>query len=381
MLYQAKKIILENKVIEDGYLEVQDGRFGLVSRSRPAGETINRDFADCIISPGLVDTHIHGYQAYDVMDNDLEGLKAISKRLLECGVTSWLPTTLTDQVEKLSKVCQLIGKNHQKVEGAVIQGIFLEGPFFTQAHSGAQNPKYMLDPSKEIFDHWQEVSNHLIKKIAIAPERRKAKEFINYVASQGVSLALAHSSASYEEAIGAIQAGASIFVHTYNGMSGLLHRDPGMVGAALNAGHAYAEIICDGHHVHPAAISILTKSRGFEETILVSDCMRAGGLADGKSSLGEYEVNVKDGKATLAGQGNLAGSILKLIDGVQNIVHWGIAPVEDALRMASLYPARSVGIDKQCGKIESKRPADFIVVDEKANLKATFLQGEQVYRS
>lgn len=379
MIFSAKKIILEHEVVENAYLETVDGKFFKIHQDRPEHAEVNDEYEDFIIAPGLVDTHIHGYKSHDVMDNDREGLETISNEILKCGVTAWLPTTLTDTIENLNNVCQTIGQNYRDISGAKIKGIFLEGPFFTEEHAGAQNPKYMRDPSEEIFDKWQELSQNMIKKIAIAPEREDADKFIKYVTKQGVSVALAHSAASYESALEAVKAGANIFVHTYNGMSPLHHREPGMVGAALDAESVYAEVIADGYHVHPGAISILKKARGADETVLVTDCMRAGGMGEGKSTLGEYEVHVKDGKATLTESGNLGGSILELIEAVQNIVKWQIAPLEEAIRMASIVPARSVGIEDTCGKIEENLPADFIVIDEKANLKATFLDGKKVY--
>ena len=172
-----------------------------------------------------------------------------------------------------------------------------------------------------------------------------------------------------------IEAGANVFVHVYNGMSGLHHREPGMVGAALSLHDVYAEMICDGHHVHPAAAEIVVKARGAKETVLITDCMRAGGMGEGESRLGEFEVIVKDGTARLKESGSLAGSILELIEAVQNVVSWGLVSLPDALRMASLAPARSVNIDHICGLIAEGRAADFIVVDDAGHLKATYLDG------
>ena len=372
----AKSIVLADTERENAYLEIKDdGTFGSILEEKPEGTII--DYSAYHLAPGLVDTHIHGYASHDVMDNDFEGIKVISEGLLSCGVTSWLPTTLTDSVENLDAVCETIGQHAGQETGAKIQGIFLEGPFFTEKYKGAQNPKYMSDPSIEKLDKWHRLSQGLVNKIAIAPERQGVKEFIEFANSKDIRTALAHSDATYQQAKEAVDAGANIFVHVYNGMSGLHHREPGMVGAALNLKKVYAEMICDGHHVHPAAAEVVIKARGPEETVLITDCMRAGGMGEGLSRLGEFEVVVKDGTARLKDSGSLAGSILELIEAVQNVLAWGLVTLPDALRMASLAPAKSVGVDHVCGLIAEGRPADLIVVDDAGQLIATYLDGQK----
>ncbi|MBG9985038.1 N-acetylglucosamine-6-phosphate deacetylase [Aerococcaceae bacterium DSM 111022] len=375
--YLAKTIILEDSEVDDAYLVVTDGVIdGVVTEVPEGGEVI--DYSNYILAPGLVDTHIHGYKNYDVMDADPAGLQVMAESLPSCGVTSWLPTTLTDSTENLNKACRVIAEHYRELSGAKVQGIFLEGPYFTEKYQGAQNPKYMSDPSTEQLDEWLYLSEGLVNKIAIAPERDGATEFIKHAGDKEVHVALAHSDATFEEATEAIKAGAKIFIHLYNGMSGLHHRNPGMVGAALASKETvFTEIIADGHHVHPGAIQVVKNARSAEEIVLVTDCMRAGGIGEGKSSLGEFPVYVKDGQARMVKDDNLAGSILELIDGVQNLVKWGIASVYDAVRMASLNPAKSVGIDDVCGKLAPDYAADFIVIDEEVNLKATYINGEK----
>lgn len=376
----AKEIILPNEVVKNAYLTIDQGKFVGFSTDKPSkGEVI--DYSEAIVAPGLVDTHIHGYKGFDVMDNDLEGLKIMSEGLLSCGVTSWLPTTLTASTEALDAVCQTIGTHYQEMTGAKIRGIFLEGPFFTEKYKGAQNPKYMGDPSIEKLNKWNQLSDNLVNKIAIAPERKGVSSFIRFASENGIKTALAHSDASFEEAEAAVEAGANIFIHTYNGMSGLHHRNPGMVGAALALDNVYAEVICDGYHVHPAAAKVVKKARGAEEMVLVTDCMRAGGQGEGHSTLGEFDVVVKDGQARLADSGNLAGSILELKDSVKNVVKWGIATPEEAIRMASLAPAKSVEIDHLCGQIAPGLEADFIVLNDELELLATYLDGEKRYQA
>ncbi|ASI77555.1 N-acetylglucosamine-6-phosphate deacetylase [Bacillus cereus group sp. Bc002] len=370
----ADKFFLEGKVVGPGFLGIKDGKFGVFSANRPEEAEEIIDYAGYWIAPGLVDTHIHGFRNHDVMDNNFEGLNQISVGLLSCGVTSFLPTTLTSSIESLNNVVEMIGANYKKVQGAKIKGIFLEGPFFTEKHKGAQNTKYFCDPSVDMLKGWQKLSNDSIKKIAIAPEIKGAAEFIEYAVGEEIIVALAHSDATYEETKQASEKGASIFVHTFNGMSPLHHREPGMVGAAMNLKDVFAEIICDGHHVHPVALNILMNVRGREKVVMVSDCMMAGGMPEGTYQLGEFPVKVKDGMARLE-SGSLAGSILQLKDAVKNVVDWGIAAPEQAIYMASTAPAKSIQLDGECGKIAEGYAADFIVLTPAMDLAATYLDG------
>ncbi|MED3575157.1 N-acetylglucosamine-6-phosphate deacetylase [Cytobacillus praedii] len=370
----ADQFFLDDQVAGPGFLEIENGKFGAFTEKRPDATAEIIDYRGYWIAPGLVDTHIHGFKNHDIMDHNFDGLNQISEGLLSCGVTSFLPTTLTSSHELLNNVVEMIGADYAKVQGAKIKGIFLEGPFFTEKHKGAQNTKYFRDPSIAELEIWQVRSNQLIKKIAIAPERKGAAEFIDYAVKEKIAVALAHSDATYEEAKHAVDRGASIFVHTFNGMSGLHHREPGMVGAAMSLKDVFAEIICDGHHVHPVAANILMNARGRDSMVMVTDCMMAGGMSEGKYQLGEFPVEVKAGAARMEG-GSLAGSILQLKDAVKNVVQWGIATPSEAVYMASTIPAKSVHIDSECGKIAKGYAADFIVLNPSMDLIATYLNG------
>ena len=374
MFYKADYFVLEDAMLEDYYMEVEDGVIVGFSKNEPG----DYEYLGEIVAPGLVDTHIHGYHGKDIMNAEEGALNVISKGLLECGVTSFLPTTLTDSKEKTDAALKRVGKEYKDVEGAKVRGVFLEGPFFTEKYKGAQNPAYMSDPKIDYLKEWIELSDGLVNKIAIAPEREGAEDFIKKANAMGVRVALGHSDASFDQAVAAVDAGANIFVHTYNGMSGLHHREPGMVGAAMST-DAISELICDGHHVNPNAANILMNAKGRDKIALITDCMSAGGMADGDYMLGDFPVTVKDGTARLKDGGSLAGSILKLKEAVKNVVDWEIADIFEAIQMASLIPAKSVGIDNICGKLHEGYEADFIVLDYDLNLKATYLNGEEVY--
>ncbi len=374
---KAGTVYLHNQIVHNGYLLIDNGQFVSFTTEKPDASYHIIDYSDYAIAPGLFDTHIHGYNGYDVMDNRLAGFKKMSEDLLSCGVTSFLPTTLTAPIDQLDAVIKTIGPHLHEAKGAKARGFFIEGPFFTEKHKGAQNPDYFMDPSADILDRWRHLSHNHIKKIAIAPERAGSNAFISHAKKHNITVALAHTDADYSTAMAAIKSGASIFTHTFNGMSGFHHREPGVVGAAFNADHAFAEVICDGNHVNPAAIKTLIKTRGIDETVLISDCMMAGGKPEGQYKLGEFDVVVKDSKATIP-TGSLAGSILELKDAVKNLVDWGIATPHEAIKMASTSPAKSVGLN-DTGSITAGAAADFIVLDSQLNLQATYIDGQCKY--
>jgi N-acetylglucosamine-6-phosphate deacetylase len=372
---KAAKFYYPYETKTGGYLEIVDGKFGNWTAEVPADAEI-LDYSDYQIAPGLVDTHIHGFGGADVMDNNVDGvIHTMSEGLLSMGVTSFLPTTLTGDHGLLKEVSAGIGAHYQEATGAKIQGIYFEGPYFTEKYKGAQNPGYMSDPSLDEFHEWQDAAHGLIKKIALAPERKGVEEFVRTITAEGVTVSLGHSDATLEDATHAVEAGASVWVHAYNAMRPLSHRELGMVGAMYALPHTYAELICDGHHVHPTACDLLMQQKGHSHVAMITDCMAAGGQPDGDYMLGEFPVTVKDGTARLKDGGNLAGSILKLKDGVKNVVEWGIASPAEAIMMASLVPAKSVGIDDKCGRIKPGFAADFIVLDKDLELVETWVDG------
>lgn len=376
-ILKAKNIILKDRVVEDKYLIIEDEKItDIVDDISEDDDFI--DYSKYTIAPGFVDTHIHGYNNHDFMDKDEEAVFKISEGVVENGVTTFLATTLTGSEEDLTEVCKVVGENYKDVKGAKIAGIFLEGPFLSLKYKGAQNPKYIIDADIDMLKNWQKVSGGIVRKIALAPEKKGAEEFIKEARKLGVYVALGHSDGSYEDAYKAVQAGASIFIHTYNAMSPLHHRKPGMVGAALSLDDVFAELICDGHHVHPAAANVVMKARGKDEVVLITDCMMAGGMPEGPYKLGELDVEVKDGTARLK-EGNLAGSILKLKDAVKNVVDWGIASPFEAIQMASQVPAISVGIEDRAGIIDRGRFADITVIDEDLDIVATYVDGDLKY--
>ncbi len=380
---KADTFFLPTRVAHGGYLMVEDGVFGAYVTDEPDCEIL--DLAGKQVAPGFVDTHIHGFDNCDVMDCKADSVRTISRGILRNGVTSWLPTTLTATTQQLSDACASVAEaaaEPGEEPMARIQGIFLEGPFFTEKHKGAQNPAYLSAPDIDTLRAWQEAAGGLIKKIAIAAEYPESPAFIAGAREMGVVVALGHSDAGVHDALACLDAGATVFVHTYNGMSPLHHREPGMVGAALYSGDkSYSELICDGHHVNPIAAAIVMNAKGHDHTCLITDCMCAGGMPDGDYFLGELPVVVANGTARLKDGGSLAGSILNMKDAVKNVVDWGIATPAQAVYMATQAPAEANEIAGVCGSIRAGRAADFVVLEPDMSLAATYLGGSCVYEA
>ncbi len=378
----ADKFFLENKTEIGGYLEVDDhGKFGFYypEDEKPKGRIV--DYTGKWIAPGLVDTHIHGLVNEDSMKSDWEGINKISEGLLQAGVTSWLPTTITDSDEHLFETCEKYATHKGEETGAKIQGLHFEGPYFTPKHAGAENPKYMRDPSIEELRRYEKASDGMLIKMSMAPERKGSKEFVRQAVKDGIIIALGHSASDYKDAIACVEAGATMFCHTYNGMEPMSQHAPNLLGAAYSARLVTDELICDGHHVLEPTVRALVRGKGPEHICLITDCMQAGLMPDGDYMLGELPVYVKDGMARLKDGDNLAGSILLLKQAVKNLVDWNVVTPEDAIMMASYVPARSINKLDKCGSIKPDKPADFIVLNPDMTLSETYLDGVSRYKA
>lgn len=374
---QATHFVLPGRTAGPGYLMVEDGKFGAYLTEKPTCDIV--DYGDAWVGPGLVDTHIHGFFGHATTDCDPDGMNEASVELARRGTTAWLPTTFTDSAEHIGDQCEAIADANDNrgddFVGARIAGVYLEGPFFTAAHKGAQNPVYLVPPSYDTFAEWQRRARGLIVKSALAPEYDEAPEYVGKLAAEGVVTSLGHSDATYAEGMRAVDAGATCFVHTYNGMRGLNQREPGLLGCAMVSRNTFAELICDGRHVAPAACDVLVRTKGWEHVALITDCLGCGGLPDGNYMSGGLPVVLKDGLCYLADMSGIAGSILTLAKGVKNMVDWGIVTAEQAIRMGSEVAARSVHLDGSFGMILPGRNADFNVYAPDMTLQATYIGG------
>ena len=306
------------------------------------------------IIPGLIDIHTHGAVGVDTMDG--ENIEKVCEYLAQNGVTSWLPTTMTMDIEDLKKVTDTI----PYTKGAKILGYHLEGPYISKARKGAQNGKYIKNPDINEFS-----SLKSIKMVTVAPELDGGMEFIKKCDSL---VSIGHTDCDYETAIKAIQNGAVCLTHTFNAMPPLHHRNAGPIGAAIDE-NIYVQVICDGLHIHKSVIKMLYRTFGADRMILISDSMRATGLSDGKYEFGGQSIDVKGGIARTQ-DGALAGSTSNLMTCVKKAIEYGI-PKNDAIKMATETPAKLLGIKK--GKIQVGYDADFLIVDDKLNIKSCII--------
>lgn len=382
---KADKFVLPGATMQGGYLTVVDDVFGSWSAEAPEGVEV-KDYTGCIVGPGLVDTHIHGFHNHATTDCDPAAIDDSSIALAQAGTTAWVPTTFTESIDDIGRACAAIAEadEHRGDDfmGARIAGIFLEGPFFTTAHVGAQNPDFLIEPDVDVFHGWQEKAGGRIVKSALAAEKPGALEYISALDAEGVVTAIGHSDATYDEALAAVNAGASCFVHTYNGQRGLHHRDPGVTGTAMVTPSTYAEVICDGKHVVPAAIKALVDAKGWQHTVLITDCLICGGMPEGEYVSGGMPVVMKDNLCYIKKEdgttGSIAGSVLTLARGVKNMVDWQIVTAEQAIRMASEIAARSVNVDDRFGAIKPGRKADLTIFNADMTLAATYVGGALV---
>ena len=360
---------------------IEEGKITRIDKE----EKIDKENSDHIIdgegkylSPGFMDIHNHGNSGYDVMDSTEEAIDGMAEFHLKNGVTSFLGSVITSSYENMIKASKNIVSYKNKKDKSQLLGIHLEGPFFSLDKKGAQPAEYIRTPNMDDMKKIVKVSQGKLKMVSLAPEITGALEVISYLASEGITIAMAHSNGTYEEAKSGIDHGITVATHLYNGMRNFSHREPGIVGASLTDDRVYCELIYDRIHLHDAAVKMAIKMKGIDKIILVSDAMRAAGLGEGNYELGGQKVIVKDGAARLA-SGSLAGSTLNLRNAVYNMVHKLHMPIQDAIRMASLSPAKAIGIDKHKGSIEIGKDADLLLLDGDINISAAIVGGNIVW--
>jgi N-acetylglucosamine-6-phosphate deacetylase len=334
------------------------------------------DAKENYVSPGFIDLHIHGSGGHDVMDGTAESLSEMARIIARNGVTGFLPTTMTMSKEKIHAALDNISLcMEREAQGAKILGAHMEGPFINKKYKGAQAEDFIIKPGFSFIEKYVDI----IKIITMAPEMDDSFNFIKEVKEKtNIILSIGHSDAVYEQAIEAIKGGVSHATHIFNAMPPLNHRRPGIVGAAFNT-DIYCELIADKIHVHPAIFKILEAIKGMDKIILITDSMRAGCLKDGISELGGQKVIVKDNSARLE-DGTLAGSILKLNQGIKNFMDCTGKEICETIKLASLNPAKELGIEKQRGSLEIGKFSDIVILDKDFNVKQTIVEGKTVFR-
>lgn len=375
MLLKNAEILNKAFNIEKADIAVDDGIITAVGQGKNgAGEEI--DLKGLLIVPGFVDIHIHGASGFDACDGTPEALYGIASFLARDGVTSFCPTTMTVSAEEIEKALLNIKSCMAGVPtGASIRGINMEGPFISKSRKGGQNEAYVRYPDFSEFKRYYDMCGGIIKLVDIAPECEGADEFIEK-ASPLCRVSIAHTDADYEMAKRAFDRGARHVTHLFNAMTGLSHREPGVVGAAFDDGRVTAELICDGFHIHPAVLRTAFRILGEYRTIIVSDSMRAAGLPDGVFELGGQAVTVLSGRARLP-DGTIAGSTTNIYEEVKNLVNFGV-PLREVIKAATINPARAIGEDDKIGSIETGKSADLVVLDSEMNIKMVVLRGNVI---
>ena len=373
------KIFAEDKKFYLGRIAVSDGRFSSVDLERELSDGELFSGEEDFLLPGLIDIHFHGCLGKDFCDGTREAVSTLAKYEAEHGITGICPATLTLPVGELEKVLSLAKEYHEeglKIGEARLLGINMEGPFISPVKKGAQNPNYILKWDDRIANRFLEVSGGLVKYMGIAPEENPAfKDFIPKMQGK-VRISLAHTNADFQTAVEAYRAGASHAVHLFNAMTGLDHRNPGVVGATMEQKEVFAELIADGVHVHPMMVRLAFTVLGEDRVILISDSLRSTGMPDGLYDLGGQEVEKKGKHCRLTSNGALAGSVSNVYDCLRTAVKEMGIPLRKAVTAASLNPARSLGIEKDYGSITVGKQADYLIVDKDLKQKAVYQAGK-----
>ena len=366
------KVVLHDEIVNKNVF-IENDKIVEISNRQATDEDII-DAKGQYVAPGFIDVHTHGRGGSDTMYPTFEDLNVISKTALKTGVTTLLPTTMTMPAEDIAKAIENVVAYKDKVEGAEILGVHLEGPFFNKIYKGAQPEECMILPTVDNYLSFVKDHQDVIRKISIAPELEYSIELIEYLNDKNTVVSLGHTNATYEEAQAAIDAGATSGTHTYNAMTPLTHRAPGVVGAIMINDSVYAELILDGIHVNFAAAKALLRTKGKDKLILITDSIEAAGLENGTYKLGNQPVYVKDGEARLA-NGALAGSIANMNDCVRNAYQNLGLTLNEAVNLASYNPAKSLNEDL-LGEIKVGNYANIIFFNENIDIQGTMIKGQ-----
>lgn len=326
------------------------------------------------VLPGFIDVHIHGYDGVDTMDGEIDAISRIAKGIGKNGVTAFLPTTMTMPKKSILKALEAIeeAKTLEDWDGAMILGAHMEGPFINVKYKGAQSEKYIALPDEAILDRFIDT----IKVVTIAPEVEGALHMIEKY-SHKINFSLGHTGADFNQAKEAYEKGAKSATHLFNAMTGLHHREPGVVGAALTC-DCYTEVIADNFHLNPVLYQLVEKAKGLEKILLITDCMQAGGLTEGIYELGGQAVSVKNGQCRLE-SGTIAGSILKLNQGLKNFIQGLEKELYETVGLVTLNQAKYLGCDKDMGSLEKGKLANIVLMDAAFNIKTTIVKGSTIY--
>ena len=362
-------------VVEDGIISAAGGRADVTI---PTNAQVI-DFGDAILTPGLIDIHIHGGAGHDVMEGSDANLAAVERLLAKHGVTSYCPTTMTapmaETLASLEKLGEAVNraKTDAQADRAQPIGIHLEGPFLSHARCGVHAPVHLQPASARVFAPMWDAAGGNIRMLTIAPELTGALELISDATRHGVRVSIGHTNASMAEATAGIKAGARHATHTFNAMRRMEHRDPGVLGAILTNDTLTADIIVDGLHVEPEIVDLFVRAKGLDRAVLITDATSATGMPDGVYRLGSFEVQVRDGRCEA--HGKLAGSVLTMDRAISNVMKFARLTFQDSIRLATLNPACALGIEDRKGMLKPGADADVAVFSRAGEVQRTIVRG------
>lgn len=336
------------------------------------------DGAGGYLAPAFIDMHVHGGDGFDTMDATPEALRGMARFFAAHGVASFLATTVTASREAIDRALRNVAAClGAQPDGATLLGAHLEGPYINVKAKGAQPAEHVRLAAPAEYADW--LALNVIRQVTVAPEFAENLVFADFCAERGIVVSIGHTQASYEQALQAVQRGARQVTHTYNAMTGLHHRAPGALGAALTCDLLACELIADNLHVHPAAMSLLVRAKGAQRVIAITDAIRAAGMSEGQSELGGQTVYVRDGKATLS-DGTLAGSLLTMDAALRNLQAATALSVAALMPIFSANAARQLGLAHRKGILRVGYDADLVLLDSTLHVQMTFAEGRLIYQ-
>jgi N-acetylglucosamine-6-phosphate deacetylase len=387
LFLRGGRLITPLRVIERGGLLIEGGQINALGEGlEPPRDVKILNLQGNYIAPGFIDIHVHGGGGADVMDGTVEALETISRVHAAGGTTSLLATTLTAPLEEIRKALESIAcARRTLLSGAQVLGAHLEGPYFSMEQRGAQNPAYLKNPKPQEYLKLLEDYPGEILRVSAAPELEGALELGRALRDRGILASIGHSSATYDEILAAIEAGYTHVTHLYSGMSGVKrvagYRVSGVIEATLLLDELTTEVIADGHHLPPSLLRLILKAKGLERVSLVTDAIAATGMPPGNYTLGELEIIVEDGVAKLPDRSAFAGSVATMNLLVRNMVQNVGLALPEAVKMATLNPARLLKLEGRKGLLAPGADADIVVFDNEINILLTIVGGRIVFRN
>ncbi|MGL5414874.1 MAG: N-acetylglucosamine-6-phosphate deacetylase [Clostridium sp.] len=376
MLIQSKKVWIADQFVP-AQIEIDDNKIVNIYMYNEKDDAL--DYGDKRVVPGFIDVHCHGAYGFDTNDANEKGLRKWTREIVKEGVTAILPTTITQSREVLTKalanIAKVVGEGY---EGAEILGIHFEGPYLDMEYKGAQPKEYIAKPTIKEFQNYQKAAKGLIKYVTLATELDEDFELTKYLFANEIVVSIGHSAATYEEAVLAFAHGARSQTHVYNGMTPFNHRKNGLVGFSYRVKGMYGEIICDGNHSSINALYNFFMAKGPDYGIMITDALMAKGFEAGsKFIFGGNEIEIyEDGSAHLIDTKGLAGSTLKMNEGLKLLVEEAMVPFNYAINACTINPAKCLGVHKNKGRIGVGYDSDLVVLNSDYSIEQTYCLGK-----